>query len=122
MARQIGAPVTRESGFETTLAEGIDPEERQRMTQEAAYYRYVERGYAPGHDLDDWLAAEAGLDIVGRNQQPIEAVAMPEFEVQQSGMHSFREDEALKRVVRQHPQRDISRAEGIEPQEAPPKQ
>jgi hypothetical protein len=26
---------------------------------EAAYYRAQQRGFAPGHELDDWVAAEA---------------------------------------------------------------
>jgi len=28
------------------------------MTAEAAYYRAMQRGFAPGHELEDWLAAE----------------------------------------------------------------
>lgn len=28
---------------------------------EAAYYRAHQRGFEPGHELDDWLAAEADL-------------------------------------------------------------
>jgi len=40
----------------------IDPELRHRMISEVAYHRYVERGYADGADLEDWLEAEAEID------------------------------------------------------------
>jgi hypothetical protein len=29
------------------------------LIAEAAYYRAQRRGFAPGHELDDWIAAEA---------------------------------------------------------------
>jgi hypothetical protein len=34
--------------------------QRQRIEQEA-YYRAERRGFAPGHELEDWLAAEREL-------------------------------------------------------------
>lgn len=40
----------------------LTPEERDRMIAEAAYYRAARRGFAPGHELEDWLAAEAEID------------------------------------------------------------
>ena len=30
-----------------------------KLIEEAAYYRAQQRGFAPGHELDDWTAAEA---------------------------------------------------------------
>jgi hypothetical protein len=36
-----------------------DPQTRQRMIAEAAYYRAQQRGFAPGGELQDWLDAEA---------------------------------------------------------------
>ncbi len=36
--------------------------ERQRMISEAAYFRAERRGFAPGGDVEDWLAAEADID------------------------------------------------------------
>lgn len=89
------------------------------MIQEAAYYRYVRRGFDNGHDLEDWLAAEAELDGMSGERQAAESVEIPEFEVQQSSVHGFRQDEALKRIIRQHPQRGTSQVEGIETIEAP---
>jgi hypothetical protein len=35
---------------------------RQRMISQAAYQLYVDRGYADGYELDDWLQAEATVD------------------------------------------------------------
>jgi hypothetical protein len=32
------------------------------MVAEAAYFRAAARGFAPGHELEDWLAAEADVD------------------------------------------------------------
>ena len=37
----------------------ITGDERQRMIREAAYFRAERRGFAPGDELSDWLAAEA---------------------------------------------------------------
>lgn len=34
---------------------------RQRMVSEAAYYRAQKRGFVPGRELDDWLAAETEI-------------------------------------------------------------
>jgi len=35
---------------------------RRQMIAAAAYYRAERRGFAPGCDLEDWLAAEAEVD------------------------------------------------------------
>ena len=43
-----------------------DPAERDRRIRLAAYYRHEAGGCQPGHQLDDWLAAEAEID--GRAQ------------------------------------------------------
>ncbi len=40
----------------------VDRAERARMIAEAAYFRAEKRGFAPGAELDDWLAAEADID------------------------------------------------------------
>jgi len=37
-------------------------EERQRMIATAAYLRAERRGFAPGHETEDWLEAEAEID------------------------------------------------------------
>ncbi len=40
----------------------VDPERRAACIAEAAYYRSERRGFAPGHELHDWLDAEAEID------------------------------------------------------------
>ena len=37
----------------------IPDEETRRRIAEAAYYRAQQRGFSPGYELEDWLAAEA---------------------------------------------------------------
>jgi hypothetical protein len=34
---------------------------RQKLIETAAYYLAERRGFAPGSELDDWLAAEASI-------------------------------------------------------------
>lgn len=41
---------------------GINPELRQRLVATEAYLIAEKRGFAPGHDLDDWIAAEAAIE------------------------------------------------------------
>ena len=38
------------------------PAERRQMVAEAAYYRAEKRNFEPGHELEDWLEAEAELE------------------------------------------------------------
>lgn len=40
----------------------FDDEARRNMISEAAYFRAAQRGFEPGSELDDWLAAEAEVD------------------------------------------------------------
>jgi DUF2934 family protein len=35
------------------------PEEMRRLIEEAAYYRAKQRGFEPGHELEDWIQAES---------------------------------------------------------------
>ncbi|MCL6555274.1 MAG: DUF2934 domain-containing protein [Burkholderiales bacterium] len=96
---------------------GLPLEAREAMIREAAYYLAERRGFAPGHELDDWLAAEAAID---RDLPPPAAEAPGP--IQQSGVVGNATDEALKRLVRQHPQKAIARVEGVEPELAPPRE
>ena len=95
-----------------------DEAERYRMIQEAAYTLHERGGLIHGHELDDWLAAEAYVDqklAAARNELPLP-------ELQQGGGLSIARDEALKRIIRQHPRRDIPQVESVEPREAPDKE
>lgn len=40
----------------------VDPQQRAALIARAAYFRALNRGFAPGHDVEDWLAAEAEVD------------------------------------------------------------
>ena len=122
MTRMTNKTNFREGRSGLPMASDISPEARQRMIGEAAYYRYVHRGFTPGHDLDDWLAAEADIERASLTRQPPESAAIAEFEMQQSGSRGRAEDEALKRMIKRHPRRDIPMIESLEPEEAPPRE
>lgn len=47
---------------EATFTQFVGPEHRAALIAEAAYFRAENRGFAPGHDTEDWLAAEAEVD------------------------------------------------------------
>jgi hypothetical protein len=38
------------------------PDDRQDLIAKAAYFRAERRQFQPGHELEDWLAAEAEVD------------------------------------------------------------
>jgi hypothetical protein len=37
----------------------LSPEEVYRLIQESAYFKAKARGFAPGHEVQDWIEAEA---------------------------------------------------------------
>jgi hypothetical protein len=37
----------------------MSPEEVYRLIQETAYYKAKARGFSPGHEVQDWIEAEA---------------------------------------------------------------
>ena len=43
-----------------------DPETRYEMICTAAYFIAEQRGFAPGHELADWFAAERAVDRLVR--------------------------------------------------------
>src|SRR5574340_1397004 len=95
-------------------------EEQKAMIREAAYFHYIERGYAPGHDLDDWLAAEAELERIASERPTSEFTEFPsDTEMQQSSIHGARKDDELKRIVKRHPQKGIPQIESVSPKKAP---
>ena len=40
----------------------VSEAKRQDMIREAAYYKAEKRHFAPGHDAEDWAAAERDID------------------------------------------------------------
>jgi hypothetical protein len=47
----------------------ISPELRRTMIAEAAYWRAERRGFEPGHEMEDWFAAEAEVDALLKDGQ-----------------------------------------------------
>ena len=45
-----------------TLTRFVGPERRMALIAEAAFFRAEKRGFAPGHETEDWLAAESEID------------------------------------------------------------
>lgn len=46
----------------TSFTHFVGLEKRAALIAEAAYYRAEKRGFAPGYEQEDWLAAEAEVD------------------------------------------------------------
>ncbi len=45
-----------------TLPAFVDPQQRAALIARAAYFRALQRGFSPGNEVQDWLAAEAEVD------------------------------------------------------------
>lgn len=61
-APQRRARVTAKPARTTAPKTPLAPQQRRAMIAEAAYYRAERRGFAPGGELADRLAAEADTD------------------------------------------------------------
>lgn len=84
---------------------GVNPEEREHMIAEAAYYRYLNRGATAGHDLDDWLAAEEDFEGAKLRRTPPDVTKVMLLDMEQRPLGAAEAD-ALRRVTRQHPRRE----------------
>jgi hypothetical protein len=56
----------------TAFTSFVGPEKRAALIAEAAYFRAEKRGFQPGHETEDWLAAEAEVDarLLGTKTAP----------------------------------------------------
>lgn len=45
-------------------------EDRRRLIAEAAYFRAEQRGFVPGQEIEDWLAAELEVDALFPADEP----------------------------------------------------
>lgn len=54
------APVAPE--IVATAPNFVDPQHRTALIARSAYFRSLNRGFEPGHEVADWLAAEAEVD------------------------------------------------------------
>jgi len=56
------APRKRATSTEAARPSFVDPQQRAALIARAAYFRAMNRGFAPGNSVEDWLAAEAEVD------------------------------------------------------------
>ena len=54
--RQRAAPISTPA---SNARADASAEEIRQLIAEAAYYRAKERGFTPGHELEDWVQAES---------------------------------------------------------------
>jgi hypothetical protein len=52
------APADNRAAGSSLLAESPSGADRQMRISKVAYYKAQQRGFAPGHDWEDWFAAE----------------------------------------------------------------
>ncbi|MGE5153752.1 MAG: DUF2934 domain-containing protein [Bdellovibrio bacteriovorus] len=45
-----------------------EPAQRERLVREWAYFRAQRRGFVPGHEVEDWLAAERELERTSQSR------------------------------------------------------
>ena len=62
-------PRPRRPAIPTLPPAQLTPEARHALIAETAYLRAERRGFAPGQETDDWLAAEAEVDALLRAAQ-----------------------------------------------------
>ena len=62
------APAKSPAAAPGSAAPGItvSPQARRAMIEQAAYLRAERRGFTPGNETEDWLAAEAEVDALLR--------------------------------------------------------
>lgn len=61
---EAGKPATPSAGASTAIA--VSEDARRAMIAQAAYLRAERRGFTPGGELEDWMAAEAEVDALLR--------------------------------------------------------
>jgi hypothetical protein len=50
---------TKSQALGTSARAEVSAEEVRKLIAEAAYYRAKKRGFTPGHEVEDWVQAEA---------------------------------------------------------------
>ena len=60
--RKTPAAASARSKVAAKPAGFVGPGERNALIAKAAYFRAESRGFAPGHETEDWLAAESEVD------------------------------------------------------------
>jgi len=62
------APRAQQSTANAPPRARVTPEARRALIAETAYLRAERRGFAPGQETEDWLAAEAEVDALLNEQ------------------------------------------------------
>jgi Protein of unknown function (DUF2934) len=57
-------PRARKSPTTAPARVAVTPDARRALIAENAYLRAERRGFAPGHETEDWLAAETEVDAL----------------------------------------------------------
>ena len=60
--RNVGGETAITGKTTLTFTRFVKAEQRAALIAEAAFLRAEQRGFAPGHELEDWLAAESEVD------------------------------------------------------------
>ena len=63
-ARSAQPKGTRKPEGKSPHRAAVSADDRRAMIAEAAYLRAERRGFAPGHETEDWLAAEVEVDAL----------------------------------------------------------
>lgn len=58
-SRAPSAPIRATAPLPTGESMCLDEDEFSRLIAESAYYKAEQRGFEPGHEIEDWLEAEA---------------------------------------------------------------
>ena len=56
---EAGKAGLRSSSISSNARAEVSPDELRKLVSEAAYYRAKQRGFTPGHEMEDWIQAEA---------------------------------------------------------------
>jgi Protein of unknown function (DUF2934) len=67
-ARSATAPRTPPARAKSARSSTISAEDRRALIAESAYLRAERRGFAPGEEVADWLAAEEEVDALLRHR------------------------------------------------------
>jgi hypothetical protein len=71
-APPVSKPRIRKSKTTASAARPRGVEDRHASIARAAYFRSQNRGFQPGFELEDWLAAEAEVDLrLGRDEHVV---------------------------------------------------
>ncbi len=63
-AKPKAPPFNDRPSFSDKARAEVTADEMRKLISDAAYYRAKRRGFAPGHELEDWIQAEA--EVIGR--------------------------------------------------------